>query len=91
MNLLTFGAKVLHIGRMFGRTIIAMNLQFSPFDPQRMGLVDALYHFYHFMTKISKLACFLSYDKDAKFSANFTEILTSNLGPFMAVIVKILK
>ena len=76
---------------MFDRTIIAMKLRFSPFDPQSMGLVDALYNLYHFMTEISKLACLLSYDKDAKFSANFTEILTSNLGPFMAVIVKILK
>ena len=44
-----------------------------------------------FYDKISKLAWFLSYDKDAKFSTNFTEILTSNLGPFVVVIVKILK
>ena len=76
---------------MFDRTIIAMKLRFSPFDPQSMGLVDALYNLYHFMTEISKLACLLSYDKDAKFSANFTEILTSNLVPFVVVIVKILK
>ena len=76
---------------MFDRTIIAMKLQFLPFDPQSMGLVDALYNLYHFMTEISKLACLSSYDKDAKFSANFTEILTSNLGPFVVVIVKILK
>ena len=65
---------------MFDRTIITMKLRFSPFDPQSIGLVDALYHFNHFMIKISKLACLFSYDKDAKFSANFTEILTSNLG-----------
>ena len=76
---------------MFDKTIIAMKLRFSLYDPQSLGLVDALYNLYHFMTEISKLACLLSYDKDAKLSANFTEILTSNLGPFVVVIVKFIK
>ena len=75
---------------MFDKTIIAMKLRISPYDPQSMGLY-ALYNLYHFMTEISKLACLLSYDIDAKFYANFAEILTSNLGPLMVVIVKILK
>ena len=67
-----FYSKVLHIGRMFDWTIIAMKMRFSPFDPQRMDLVDALYHLYHFMTKISKLAGLWSHDKDGNFSADFT-------------------